>query len=358
LSAELSPNIREVVKELEIEASKAFVNKQYQKAENLYDIIDKLIIEKQNIENRRIHRGAPLHMKGLALLLKKDYKNALINFILAYITDTVNVPLGEEDKSDKLPAHNALNTFFKVDNIYLTYIKEISRKNYTDRNTPFEPNSILDIFMEKKKLSIDEILSIAKYIPTEKDILKIQFPSTYTLYFFDSSEKKMPINQQKTTEILKRLLETPDEVRYLLPDVFSKQEINIINIITDDYYLVVFLDKKGWELARKFSARKISPFPGLIKPREITASSNFSMSNSRNNVIENTKVIDNYAFSLGEDSTIIIKNFRQISTSLELSYDYTISLAYLIIFGDEIIKENYLNYLEDLVAYSIKIWRT
>lgn len=39
-------------------------------------------------------------------------------------------------------------------------------------------------------------------------------------------------------------------------------------------------------------------------------------------------------------------------------YTYYIKLAYIIIFGDEIKHDNVCEFLDDLISYSINIWRS
>jgi len=110
LSADIPVSLRESIRDKEYEASRLLALENYTKAETIYDEIFTELFEKQSIEDRRIHLGASLHMKGISLLFQNKFKEALQNFVLAYITDTVNSPVGEESNADQAPARaRALN---------------------------------------------------------------------------------------------------------------------------------------------------------------------------------------------------------------------------------------------------------
>jgi len=186
--------------------------------------------------------------------------------------------------------------------------------------------------------------------------------NTYQFFrfrIFDSSSDKSKLNQEKLTNVLNRLIQVPKEIRNILPELLSKPEVNIMNVLTDDYYLLVFLDPEGWARVTSFTLKRLSPFPGLIKPPDSQVSATINFDRSKNLFFENVHIINNFSFSLGKDSTLILKNHKLTSNIESFGiYDYTIELAYLITFGEEITVDNFYNYLEDLIAYSFKKWRS
>jgi hypothetical protein len=55
---------------------------------------------------------------------------------------------------------------------------------------------------------------------------------------------------------------------------------------------------------------------------------------------------------------MIISDYKQSIKTNELGiYSYAIGLAYIISFGNEIVKDNLYDYLDGLVAYSVEKWR-
>jgi hypothetical protein len=82
------------------------------------------------------------------------------------------------------------------------------------------------------------------------------------------------------------------------------------------------------------------------------------MENSQYNIIHNVRIMGGYSFTLKKDSSFILQNFYVNVSSKEIgNVEYTIDLAYILSFGDNINKINFYNYLENLVFYSLNLWR-
>ena len=103
--------------------------------------------------------------------------------------------------------------------------------------------------------------------------------------------------------------------------------------------------------------KNIHPFPGLITTdNNIPAA--IRLENSRNNIFSRCKVINNISFSIGPDCTVVILDHSQVLKGTDIGdIEYTVSLSYIVSFGNEITYENVYEYLEDLIVYSIKQWR-
>jgi len=183
LSAELPVGMKESIKDLEFEASRLLALQNFKKAEQIYDNIFTQIYERQFIENRRIHQGAPLHMKGISLLFQNKFKEALLNFVLAYITDTVNYPVGEENNADRAPAHYILKEYYNVSEDTFNIIKNQSKNIYINRIQPFNPQKFLHSVLLILHIDEDKILKIAARIPNKDEIstLMIQFLYVFSL---------------------------------------------------------------------------------------------------------------------------------------------------------------------------------
>ena len=136
MSSQIPEDMVETVKNLEKEASRCLSRGNYTLAERIYDAIFLSLLERQYVEKRRIHLGAPLHMKGLSFLLQNNFNLGLKSILLAYITDIVGNPLGKEDKADEFPAHNVLLTFFGVTEKTFEELKIMSRE-IKNRTQPF-----------------------------------------------------------------------------------------------------------------------------------------------------------------------------------------------------------------------------
>ena len=164
-------------------------------------------------------------------------------------------------------------------------------------------------------------------------------------------------HERVKTIIQRRLARVPPSRRAYFPAVLSRDPINWAIIPGAGFLLVAFLSEQEENRIQDLIERGFDPFPGLIT-QDPDARSAFSMENSRNIVLQHTEVENAYSISLGPDSTIILQEHRQIITTNELGrYEYTVALAYLISYGDEIYPSSVYDYLEDLIAYSISLWK-
>jgi len=170
---------------------------------------------------------------------------------------------------------------------------------------------------------------------------------------------KETIDQNRLIEIVKkRLLRVPEEIKKFLPPILSKPGVDLFTFLTDTYFILAFVDAAEKEKLKNLVKKGHHPFPGLIKPENVSMSAAFRLERARNTFIAGCTVEDMFSFSLGKDSTIILLDHKQSWPEETGVYIYVIDLAYIVSFGDEINRDNLYDFLEDLIAYSFKEWRS
>jgi hypothetical protein len=160
--------------------------------------------------------------------------------------------------------------------------------------------------------------------------------------------------------IVDRLLYGPAEIRKCLPSILSSDKMSYITLLSNGYFLLAFLSEHDEQRVKSLVDRNFDPFPGLIKPNNVhdVPAAIRVASASRNRYFKSNTVTNMYSFSAGKDTTFMLENHTQSIQIKGLGFqDYTVALAYLIVFGNEINKENFHGYLEDLISFSIRHWR-
>jgi hypothetical protein len=73
--------------------------------------------------------------------------------------------------------------------------------------------------------------------------------------------------------------------------------------------------------------------------------------------LQGCRVNNIFSFSLGKDAALIVRDhFQNIKTNELGDYNYTLKLAYLISFGNEITYSNFYEALEKLLKESFRQW--
>ncbi len=356
MSTQVPEDMIQTVKNLENEASRCLSRGNYGLAQRIYDAIFISLLERQYIEERRIHLGSPLHMKGLSLLLQNDYSSGLNSLLLAYITDVVGTPFGKEHEADKLPAHTVLLTFFGIKEETFDEIKTMIRE-IKDRSQPFNPNLILDKYLCLKGIPKEKIQILATRKPTPEQLRSIR-PRYYEFVTIEAGNRIGQTNRNRLSSILNNLLVNPELVKYL-PKVLTEQQVHILSVLWEKYFILAFFNDAEWVKIRDYREKGLKPpLPKLIASNGKEKACAFVIENVRNFLFNSNQVKNIYSFSVGKDSTALILNHKQSIKSTELTTEYTIGLAYLVSFGEEINSNNLYDYLEDLTAYSFKVWRS
>lgn len=167
------------------------------------------------------------------------------------------------------------------------------------------------------------------------------------------------IDSNRLEELLrKRLLRVPAEIRGSFPSVFSEPEVKPYVFVSDKYVLLAALNRMDRKRIARNVKRGREPFPGLISPDALSVSASIRLQNLRNGFVTDCGFSDVFAFSLGEDCSLVVVNTKLTSRRRRLGvYNYTIGLAYIVSFGDDINSDNVYDFFEDLIAYSLKQWR-
>lgn len=157
--------------------------------------------------------------------------------------------------------------------------------------------------------------------------------------------------------IERRIITAPIDFQDSFPDVF-KGKVQWFSYSNDKVFLLVFLDSIEMERILEHSIKKYDPFPGLITFEPSVNAAIRIMADSKNNFFTGCTVSEMYSFSIGQDATFIIQDHSQILQTKEIGeINYKVPLAYIISFGENIQKENVYQSLDELIAYSIKVWR-
>jgi hypothetical protein len=155
--------------------------------------------------------------------------------------------------------------------------------------------------------------------------------------------------------INKRLIKVPMEAKISFPDVLKQELVPMVFVTNPKFLMVVFVNPVEKDRIDACFLKKIDPFLGLINTQSNNAA--FKLDKSKYTIIKDSGVSNSFALSLGLDSTVILENFKQSVDTNDLgTISYTISLAYIISYGDEINHATIYEYFENLVAYSTNIW--
>lgn len=168
--------------------------------------------------------------------------------------------------------------------------------------------------------------------------------------FVQSSEKIKDI-------VRRRLLSLPIGAKAGFPPVLTREPVKWLSFGDDKLLGLIFINEADQERIEHYRERNINPFPGLITTDNSVPAA-MRMEKSRNNTFSNCTIVNSISFSIGQDCTIIISDHSQILKGTEIGdIEYMVPLAYIVSFGIEITYENVYEYLEDLIAYSLKQWR-
>lgn len=165
--------------------------------------------------------------------------------------------------------------------------------------------------------------------------------------------------EQVEVFVRNNLLNAPPEIRNKFPQILSRQDVSIFIYSTVDYVIVAFLGSNEKERIMKLRNRNIHPFFALVKPPNIDAPVFFKLGDGTRNIYVGKMTLQGgFGFSIGKDCTLIVEELRQsVLLKAEEKYQYDIDLAYVLSFGNEIKKENVLDFLKDTISYSFEIWR-
>ena len=165
------------------------------------------------------------------------------------------------------------------------------------------------------------------------------------------------IDYNRLRNIMNELHSLPDSMRSSFPSILRESH-SIMTQANDEYLLLVFVSKEEEKRIKKFKNKKMNPFPGLIRLQNEEGQTAISLNSSQKFLLIGNAITNLYSLKLGADCSVIIQNHKQSIKTKELgAISYKIELAYLLSYGTEITKHNVLEYLDDLIAFSINTWR-
>ncbi len=127
-------------------------------------------------------------------------------------------------------------------------------------------------------------------------------------------------------------------------------------LISDqDYLILAFLSAEEERRFQECYVNETDPLVGLITTGRKGAA--FRVEKAKCVVVRSCTVTDSFALSLGPDSTILLEDHHQeIQTVDSGAVCYTVPLAYIVSYGDEINCMTIYKYLDSLVCYSTNLW--
>lgn len=172
------------------------------------------------------------------------------------------------------------------------------------------------------------------------------------------TDKSFNIDRTKINDILqRRFVVAPDLYKDSFPEILRQHPLDWVSISNDQILALIFVSQADRKRINDYQLKNYLPFPGLYTTRPGTRAI-FSMKGCRFSVVKDVTVKNAVAYSIGEDTSFIIINHCQILTTPDAdTIQYTIPLAYVISFGDNITPETAYDHLDELIAYSVKFWR-
>ncbi len=166
---QLPVDLLTIVQDLELRASTYLQHQRFRLAEEVYRSELELMIRRQEKQKARIHKGAPLHMLGITLLLQGKHDDALKQFVLAYIEDILTYPPSEVDKT---PAALTLRSGYKMGDYALQLIKEVALENPLNI---LDPETILHKFLKKAKIEEVHLVTLCGESPDPNKVAQQLF---------------------------------------------------------------------------------------------------------------------------------------------------------------------------------------
>jgi len=165
------------------------------------------------------------------------------------------------------------------------------------------------------------------------------------------------VDRERINSIVQnRLLFVSSELKQVFPAVLRQEHVLWATICEPEYLMLVFLTNEDKIRIDNSRSKRINPYLGLVTTGKEGAA--FRIEKSKYMTISSCRVENSYALSLGPDSTILLIDHQQSIKTKDMGpISYTISLAYILSYGEEINDTTLYDYLDGLIAFSENIWR-
>ena len=176
-------------------------------------------------------------------------------------------------------------------------------------------------------------------------------------YDNDKQTSNIPAEPQKIRSIIKkRLIQAPPDIKAIFPQVLRQSKILSVIISEPEYLIVAFLTAEEEKRFNECVSKQIDPLVGLITTGPEKAA--FRIDKAKCAIARSCSVTNKFSLSLGPDSTIVLENHHQIIQTADIgTVSYTLPLAYIISYGDDIDHATVYEYFEGLIVYSTNMWR-
>jgi len=155
--------------------------------------------------------------------------------------------------------------------------------------------------------------------------------------------------------IEKRLIQAPSDIRAAFPPVLRQDSVLSMIVSDPDYLIIVFLTAEEAKRLTEGDLCEIEPLAGLVTTGRDEAI--FRVEKARYATARSCTVVNSYGFSLGPDCTLLLEDHHQvIETDDAGTISYTVPLAYILSYGDDINSSSVYEHLEGLIAYSTNLW--
>lgn len=155
----------------------------------------------------------------------------------------------------------------------------------------------------------------------------------------------------------RRLIRVDDQLKKNFPDVLNVSNVHWISFGNDSLLSLIFVTENDLDRIRSYETKNFEPFPGLFTT-DGEAPAAFFFEKKRFVVARGNKVVDGISFLFGADTTLIVIDHKQELNTKELGkITYTIPLGYFISFGEDVSPDNVYERLDELVAFSVNMWR-
>lgn len=168
----------------------------------------------------------------------------------------------------------------------------------------------------------------------------------------------MPTDTAKIKSVIeKRLIQAAPAIKAAFPPVLRQHRVMSAIVSEPQYLMVVFFTEKEEKRFMKCITLQTDPFVGLITTGSEKAT--LRADKARYVTVRSCTIGNNFfGFSLGSDSTILLEDHHQIIETADIGkVSYTVSLAYIISYGEEIVQSTIHEHFDCLVAYSMNMWR-
>ncbi len=156
--------------------------------------------------------------------------------------------------------------------------------------------------------------------------------------------------------IEKRLVRAQSDVKAAFPPVLKQDRILSATISEPKYMIIAFLTEGEEKRFNDCLSRQINPFAGLITTGSEKAACRAEK--AKYATVRSCTIVGSFGISLGPDSTIILEDHHQVIDTYDAgTMSYTVPLAYIISYGNDIELETAYEHLDSLIAYSVNMWR-